>query len=170
MNELIWTGVSRVAAGDGAAALELFEAVLGSPKAPYIEPAERIAIRSAAAWAGIVAGRQDAVEQQTSLAEADYQDALARGWDTPQLHAWAALSQFLAEQENTALARLRLAVEKGWRETRVLGELPMFTTMREQPDFRQLLDWVDQELDRMSRAVASAQATPVVSVSPVVSR
>ena len=169
-NDLIWAGVSRAARGDGAGAVELFEAVLSSPMAPQMEPADRIAVRSAAAWAEIVAGREDAVAQHTTLAEADYQEALARGWDTPQLHAWAALSEFLADDQDVALSRLRLAVEKGWRETRKLGELPMFAQMREQPDFRELLDWVDQDLDRMSRAVATAQGDSSVDGPAVASR
>jgi TolB-like protein/tetratricopeptide (TPR) repeat protein len=169
-NDLIWAGVSRVAGGDGAGASELFQAVLNSPMAPHMEPAERIAVRSAAAWAENVAGRADAVGQHTSQAEADYQEALARGWDTPQLHAWAALSEFLADRHDVALSRLRVAVDKGWRETRVLGELPMFVEMREQPDFRELLDWVDQDLDRMSRAVAAARAGPDVDGPSVASR
>jgi tetratricopeptide (TPR) repeat protein len=169
-NELIWAGVSRVARGDGAGALELFEAVLNSPMAPHMEPDDRIAIRSAAAWAEIVAGRADAVGQHTSLAEAEYQDALARGWDTPQLHAWAAINNFVGEDHTVALDRLRLAVDKGWRELRVLGELPMLVSMRERPEFRELLEWVDQDLERMSRAVATAQADQVAGVSAVVSR
>ena len=154
-NRLIWAGVARAFRGDGPGAREFFAAVLNGPEAEFMEPQDRIALLSASAWAESMAGSPGAVAPLLDGAEEAYRDALARGWDTPQLHAWAAVAAFYADQDEESLRRLRVAVDKGWRETRLLGGLPPLQAMRERPALRELLDWVDQDLERMARMVAA---------------
>jgi tetratricopeptide (TPR) repeat protein len=153
-NRLVWRGVVRAMQGDGAAARKLFETVLSSPESKFADPDDHIAILSAAVWAETVDGRHDAIAPLADRADAAYQEALANGWDTPQLHAWSAIAEFLGNRPDSALARLRVAVEKGWRETRLLGVLPPVEAMRERPDFRELFDWVEQDVERMAQVVA----------------
>lgn len=157
-NKLIWDGVARVARGDAPGAVERFEAVFSSPMAGYLEPEDRIALLTATAWAETLSGRPEAVSAAAVLAKETYEVAVTRGWDTPQLHAWSAVSLYLGDEHEQALARLRTAVEKGWRESRLLGELPAMAAMQERTEFRELFDWIDQDLQRMKQVVDAGAA------------
>jgi TolB-like protein len=156
-NRIVWRGVARVMQGDGAGGRAAFETVLSSPESEFANPDDRIAVLSAAAWAEEVEQQPAAAAEFVQQAEAVYRDALAKGWNTPQLHAWSAFAEYIGARPDTALARLRLAVETGWRETRLLGGLPVLQAMREEADFRELLDWVDQDLARMEQVVAGLE-------------
>ena len=156
-NRLIWAGVARIGRGDGHGGAELIEEVLAHPMSEMMEPDDRIALLMAAAWGESEEGRDADMRAFVERAKAVYSSAVEVGWNTPQLHGWTALALYVGDEREASLERLRTAIDLGWRESRVLGGVPIIDDLREDPEFRDLMAWVDQDLERMESAVAGSQ-------------
>lgn len=156
-NGQVWAGVARIGRGDGEGGAALLDEVLANSMMEWFEPDDRLALLTAAAWGESVEEHDADIRAYVERAMAVYEAALAAGWNTPQLHGWAAMALYIGDQREASLERLRVAVDLGWRESRLLGGVPVIDAFREDPEFRELMAWVDQDLERMERVVAASQ-------------
>ncbi len=148
MERMYWAGFVAMRAGDYDIAVRRLETV--RTFAGYMMgPEESLTMASALAYAQRGAGNEAAAAQILNDAISKSESASRVGWRLPQIDALTALCLHMAGQEESARARLAVAVAAGWRDYYALRLQPEAADWFKQPGMAALLDPVRRDLESM---------------------
>jgi hypothetical protein len=141
----------QLAAGDAAAAKAVLERARKSPSWQPGSLAEPDFVRLGYSAAVIVAGIEDAAGNRDAAVEAlnAIDNTLDRfeagGAACGGLYLLRAESQAIRGESDRAMASLRLASERGWRDSKAARSEPTLQSLHNRPDFQQLMAQVDRQ-------------------------
>ena len=149
----IWMGVANVSSQRFAEGADELKDGLAEILDKGIEPEDAAFMLSLLAYAEQEAGRPEAARMTRANALAISAEAAEQGWATPQLDATTALLFSLDGRQTEAIERLRIAIDRGWREYWSALAHPAFEQLQRTPELDALMQEVRQDLNDMNAIV-----------------
>jgi TolB-like protein/Tfp pilus assembly protein PilF len=155
---IIWTGVAKASSGLVSKGADELREGLAEADSMGMEPEELMFLMSIQAYAESTSGDFEAAAATRAEALAISIDAGHQGWVTPQIDAITALLLSMDGRESDAMAKLRSAIDRGWRDYWSANSHPAFEQMRENAEFRMLMEEVKRDLVDMKETVDTIEA------------
>jgi tetratricopeptide (TPR) repeat protein len=150
---MIWTGVANVSAGLVSKGADELREGLAEADSMAMPPEDLMFLMSIQAYAESSSGDSEAAATTRARALAISTDAGDQGWVTPHIDAITALLLSMDGRESDAMAKLRSAIDRGWRDYWSANAHPAFKQMQENPEFRKLIEEVKRDLVDMKVTV-----------------
>jgi tetratricopeptide (TPR) repeat protein len=150
---ITWTGVANASSGLVTQGADELREGLAEADSMGMQPEQLMFLMSIQAYAESTSGDSEAAAATRARALAISTDAGHQGWVTPQLDAITALLLSMDGRESDAIAKLRIAIDRGWRDYWNANAHPAFRQMQDNPEFRALMDEVQNDLADMSLRV-----------------
>ena len=161
---LVWPGIARSVVGDYPAAVELLERTVETDDTRG-SPADRVGLRLLLADAHERLGddqRRDALLDESLRIG---RDARLDGWGDPRLTFRLGAVHAMQNDPEQALVEMRAAVAAGWRDYWFAERMPAFDRLRDNSEYRALMEQVRRDVERMREAAPVAFPERVAAVA-----
>ena len=152
MLSLVWAGAAASRTGQHELAREFLEPLFENEQARNIlfDPQDRWFFLSTLAWSYSKLGMPGRAKEIVTEGLGEMNDALARGWNTPRVHAMRGLLLAMQGERVKAMAALKDAYDRGWVDWWWINTDERFDSLRAYSTFREIAEGMNERLESVT--------------------